>query len=49
MHVHGVGANHTRGMDPRADAVKLAGADSADLLDFLKALNGEGWQRYRAP
>ena len=49
LSLYEMGANHTPGMDPRADAIKLAGTDSADLMEFLKALNGEGWQRYRAP
>jgi hypothetical protein len=44
-----MGALDNPSIDPIADAVKFEATDVADLLEFLKALEGEGWQRYRAP
>jgi cytochrome c peroxidase len=49
LHLYLMGSAFSMGMDKRADAVRLLAPEFPDLKDFLGALNGEGWQRYRAP
>jgi cytochrome c peroxidase len=37
------------GADPRVNDIRFAGTDLSDLEEFLRSLNGEGWQRYGPP
>jgi cytochrome c peroxidase len=36
-------------IDQRMEPLLLTAADKADLVEFLKALSGEGWQHVEAP
>lgn len=36
-------------LNPRMKALKLTKEDKSDLVSFLKALSGEGWQHIKAP
>lgn len=36
-------------LDPRMKPLNLTAEDKKDLVEFLKALNGEGWQQATAP
>lgn len=36
-------------LDPRMKPLKLSAQEKSDLLAFLKALNGEGWQQLKPP
>jgi cytochrome c peroxidase len=40
IHLYLMGSEFSPAMDPRADAIKSDGAETADLSAFLVALNG---------
>jgi cytochrome c peroxidase len=46
VHLYLMGTEST---DSRLRSLRLTGTDIPDLLEFIPALNGEGWQRYVAP
>jgi len=36
-------------LDEKMKPLKLTDGDKEDLVEFLKSLNGEGWQKVTAP
>jgi cytochrome c peroxidase len=38
-----------RNLDPTVKPLHLTGAEKSELVAFLKALSGEGWQNVQAP
>ena len=38
-----------KNLDPNIKKLHLTDAEKKDLVDFLKALSGEGWQQVKAP
>ena len=43
------GGNKNRNLDSSIKPLKLTDAEKRDLVAFLKALSGEGWQHAKAP
>jgi len=43
------GGNANRNLDPDVKRLKLSDRDKEDLVEFLRALSGDGWQNVRAP
>jgi cytochrome c peroxidase len=43
------GGVKNRNLDPKMKPLNLADQEKKDLVAFLKALNGEGWQQIKAP
>jgi cytochrome c peroxidase len=43
------GGTPNRNLDERMRPLKLTAQDKKDLVEFLKALDGEGWQNMTAP
>lgn len=43
------GGTPNKNLDERIKPLKLAAEQKKDLVEFLKALNGEGWQNIKAP
>jgi cytochrome c peroxidase len=43
------GGNPNKNLDPAMKQLHLSDQDKSDLVSFLKALSGEGWQKIKAP
>ena len=43
------GGTKNKNLDEKIKPLKLADQDKKDLVAFLRALDGEGWQRVTAP
>jgi cytochrome c peroxidase len=43
------GGTPNRNLDARIKPLRLTAAEKSDLVEFLKALSGEGWQHIEAP
>jgi len=43
------GGKPNKNLDEKIKPLKLTDGDKKDLVEFLKSLNGEGWQKITAP
>ena len=43
------GGTPNKNLDPAMKQLHLTDQDKQDLVAFLKALNGEGWQQIKSP
>jgi cytochrome c peroxidase len=46
---HDKGGKPNKNLDEKIKPLKLTDADKKDLVEFLRSLNGDGWQKVTAP